>query len=196
MKCPGNKSPYSRIFPPTFPPPLLHPCRYCLKWMLDTVFSREEVQEKCSNGGWSAKELDTIFSIKASTVMSEEEENMRESEIAEEVTLWSNTFRKLIEHCSLAFLGQGTYVSSQQRKLPSSSTTAAPKQDKLYKIFQQILNIKSLEHQVLYRECQVRGVVYPDGCGLEHQVLYRECEGWGLVKTGCGLVQLSGTPVV
>ena len=69
-----------------------------------------------------------------------------------------------MEQCSQAFAGRDSqgYLRSASSGggggAPGAGSASMLSQDKLYKVFQAILGIKSIEHQVLYRECQV-GVV-------------------------------------
>ena len=72
-----------------------------------------------------------------------------------ELQMWCSTFRKLVEHG--ARLTQHGGVTSGSRGLGSNGGAggAGPNREKLYKLFQRILNVKSLEHQILYRVCQV-----------------------------------------
>ena len=125
----------------------------CLRWMLEVVFCRPEVIEMCGKGGFSVKELEVIFSVKAVSVLSEEGGGTEVS--FSDVTIWCTTFRKIVEQCSRAFLSD--YGSSHISK---STATSAPNKDQLYKLFQKILKIRSMEHQILVgasglRECQV-----------------------------------------
>ena len=73
----------------------------------------------------------------------------------EEVTQWCNTFRKIVEQCSQAFEERGSYSSYKRSASGAAPAATMLSPDKLYKVFQEILKIRSIEHQVLYRECQV-----------------------------------------
>lgn len=121
----------------------------CVRWMIDVVLVRPEVVEICYNGGFSVKELESIFKVKATIVLSEGKQETSTSE----VTLWCNTFRKIMEKCSGGCFDR----SIAQRQKSIAGSVGMVNQDKLYKVFQAILKIRSIEHQVLYRECQVRG---------------------------------------
>ena len=56
----------------------------------------------------------------------------------------------------------------------------APNPDKLYKLFQQILKIRNVEHQILYKECQV-GVWWGRGGVSGGGVLYNNI----MFRFGC-----------
>lgn len=137
--------------------------RFCVQWMLDVVLACPEVVDMIKNGGFSAKELEAIFKIKAVTLLTDAKNDVKSSE----VSLWCCTFRKIVEQCSRAFVGRGSPTYQTKASISSGTSSAAvPNQDKLYKLFQQILKIRSIEHQVLYRECKVSG-----GC----DVISHEC---------------------
>lgn len=124
----------------------------CVQLMLDVVLVRPEVVEICHSGGFSVKELESIFKVKASIFLC----NGKEGGSPSEVTLWCNTFRKIIEQClSPTVEGRGSGYQRMASGPAAASSSSVLSQDKLYKVFQEILAIKSIEHQVLYRECQV-----------------------------------------
>ena len=130
---------------------------FCLQWMQEMVLSRPEIQDVCNTGNFSIKELEAIFKVKATTVLTDSEKGLNSSDL----TLWVNMFRKIVEQSTNL-----DFESNYRSKSPSAAAYAAvPKQNKLYKVFQQILKIRSIEHQVLYRECQVynRDVRYRSG---------------------------------
>lgn len=152
----------------------------CVRYMLEVVLVRPDVLQMCNSGSFSVKELESIFKVKAAITLSVESgEELSTPPASPEVMLWCNTFRKIIERCSHAFLdhSHGGYQHSKS-SASSAATAAVLSQDKLYKIFQEILQIKSIEHQVLYKECKVGvvfvGVAY-DGVGLA----WGGAGGWG-----------------
>ena len=124
----------------------------CLRWMNKVVLVRPDIIEICSNGGFSAKELESIFKVKASIALGYGPEATSNSE----VTLWCNTFRKLVEQCGGSF-SEGLDMRRKSRRGLGGVVNpgGVVNQDKLYKVFQEILKVRSIEHQVLYRECQV-----------------------------------------
>ena len=127
----------------------------CLRWMLDEVLSRPDVEAICKNGGFSIKELELIFGIKAAAILSDECRVEDGGEVTNsDVSLWCSAFIKIVEHSSVHFQSEGKSFLHRQ-STTTSDTSNVPNKDQLYKLFQRILNIRSIEHQVLYRECQV-----------------------------------------
>ena len=128
----------------------------CVEWMLGVVLSRHEVVEICNNGGFSMKELEAIFKVKVMVISCEGREEVNQHQ----VSLWCNTFRKIAEQCSDAFKGHGDHSFPRMKSSGGAGgPTAVLNQDKLYKVFQEILRIRSIEHQILYNECQVQIVL-------------------------------------
>ncbi len=131
----------------------------CVEDFMDSVLQRDDVSEMCKNGKFSAKELDNIFRVlaikhltemnKAPVSLQHFNQSMQDSE---ELQLWCNTFRKLVEQSSRTSQG---HSSSPMTPLGNGSGSAAPSQDMLYKLFQGILTIKPVVHQDIYRICQV-----------------------------------------
>ena len=119
----------------------------CLQWYIDNVMQREDVICACTKGGFSVRELDTIFKVLATKHLAyTAEDQLLDSA---ELQLWCSTFRKLVEQSS--------------RSLPGTPKLSSPpsnggvlNHDRLYRLFQNVLKIRSIEHQVLYRACQVR----------------------------------------
>ena len=132
----------------------------CVRWMVDVVLRRPEVVEICSNGGFSMRELETIFRVKATLVSYGGNEDLN----THEVTLWCNTLRKIVEQCTVEFERGGDHA---YQRVKSSGGGGGPtpvlNHDQMYKVFQEILKIRSIEHQVLYKECQV-GVAWVEPC--------------------------------
>lgn len=126
-----------------------------LRWMLEVIFCHPQVIAKCNEGEFSVKELETIFSVKAISVLTEEGGGGEVS--SSDTSLWCTTFRKIVERCSRAFLTEYSPAIHRKSDATAGSSTA-PNKDQLYKLFQKILKIRSMEHQILYRECQVGGV--------------------------------------
>ena len=126
-----------------------------VRWILDVVFPRPEIQTICEEGGFSVKELETIFGVKVASELAKESQTEEVS--SADITLWCVTFRKIIEQGSRGFLG-GDMTPPHSRKSGSSgNAVTGPIKDQLYKLFQKILKIQATVHQVLYRECQVGG---------------------------------------
>ena len=128
----------------------------CVRYMLQVVLVRPDVVQMCNSGSFSVKELESIFKVKATITLSVErgEEVVNTRSTSPEVMLWCTTFRKIIERCSHAFLDH-SHGYQHSKSTGSAASAAMLSQDKLYKIFQEILKIKSIEHQVLYKECKV-----------------------------------------
>ena len=128
----------------------------CVDWYLDNVLQREDLITKCESGDLSVKELEYIFKVCA-TKQSTYSEEARKLETAELQT-WNNTFRKLVEQ---SYRVGGSPRSHHPPLTQTSSNylnfvgASAPNADKLYKLFQAILKVKSIEHKALYRACQV-----------------------------------------
>ena len=124
----------------------------CVRWFKDNVLVDEDVVRMCQSGSFSAKELELIFKVRAMKVLTFSSAT-RQLDTSEH-QVWLNTFRKLIEHCSQAFSSCHTPPSSRSPTSPGAAGTA-PNQDKLYRLFQNILGVKTIEHTIIYRECQV-----------------------------------------
>ena len=128
----------------------------CIDWYLDNVLQRADLITKCESGDLSVKELEYIFKVCA-TKQSTYSEEARKLETAELQT-WNNTFRKLVEQ---SYRVGGSPRSHHPPLTQTSSNylnfvgASAPNADKLYKLFQAILKVKSIEHKALYRACQV-----------------------------------------
>ena len=128
----------------------------CVDWYLENVLQREDLVRKCESGELSVKELEYIFKVCA-TKLSTYSGEARKLETMELHT-WNNTFRKLVEQSYRV----GSSSRSHHPPLTQTSSsylspvgTSAPNPDKLYKLFQEILKVKSIEHKALYRACQV-----------------------------------------
>ena len=135
----------------------------CLQWYVDVVLQREDVIEMCKTGRFSTKELENIFKARASKQLQMSPEQRRSLQHTPErkpqlnpgdIQIWGNTFRKLIEHFSRGHVRNSGYAPETPSS-PLGGAGTAPNPDKLYKLFQRILKIRTNEHQVLYRECQV-----------------------------------------
>lgn len=122
----------------------------CLDWYMDNVLGRDDVISMSKNGSFSVKELESIFKVLATKhiMYTTKELDVDNSELQ----MWCSTFRKLVEHG--ARVTRGGY-SGARGVSPSENSGTGPNREKLYKLFQRILNIKSIEHQILYRVCQV-----------------------------------------
>ena len=123
----------------------------CLDWYMDNVLEREDVVAMSKNGSFSVKELEAIFKVLATKhIMYTSKELDVDSG---ELQTWSSTFRKLVEH-SARCIRPG--MSGARASSPSNGNGGTgPNREKLYKLFQRILSIKSIEHQIIYRICQV-----------------------------------------
>ncbi len=123
-------------------------------WMLEVVFPRPEIVSVCEEGGFSVKELETIFAVKVAAELAKESQCEEVSQA--DITLWCVTFRKIIEQGAREFLCRDLSPQHGRSKTGSSgNAVAGPVKDQLYKQFQKILKIPATVHQVLYRECQV-----------------------------------------
>ncbi len=128
----------------------------CVEDYVGTVLQRDDVSEMCRNGKFSAKELDTVFRVLAMKHLAEINKPpptlQKPLHDGDELQLWCNTFRKLVEQSSRSSLA---HPSSPMTPIGNGNGSAAPSQDMLYKMFQRILNIKPVVHQDIYRICQV-----------------------------------------
>lgn len=127
----------------------------CLDWYMDNVLDRGDVVTMSKNGSFSVKELESIFKVLATKHIMYTSSQLDVD--STELQTWCSTFRKLVEHGARTTLRGGS-LSSSSRALSSSAGNGGgtgPNKEKLYKLFQKILEIKSLEHQILYRVCQV-----------------------------------------
>lgn len=122
----------------------------CLDWYVDNVLGRDDVVTMSKNGSYSVKELESIFKVLATKHIMY---TSRELDVDNtELQTWCSTFRKLVEHGARGARSGGARVLNP----PDGNGGTGPNREKLYKLFQKILNIKSIEHQILYRTCQVR----------------------------------------
>jgi hypothetical protein len=128
----------------------------CLDWYLDNVLARSDVVSMSHSGSFSVKELESIFKVLATKHIMYTSSALDVD--STELHTWCSTFRKLVEHGARTTL-RGTRVPS-----PGGASGAVggaggggtgPNRENLYKLFQKILNIKRIEHQVLYRVCQL-----------------------------------------
>lgn len=133
----------------------------CVEEYMNLVLQRDDVSEMCRNGKFSAKELDTIFRVLAMKRLTEMNrpppglQHYHQSvQDSEELQLWCNTFRKLVEQSSRTSHG---LPNSPMTPIGNGQGSAAPSQDMLYKLFQVILNVKPILHQGICRICQVSG---------------------------------------
>ena len=127
----------------------------CLDWYMDNVLARDDVVAMSNNGSFSAKELESIFKVLATKHIMYTNNQLDVD--AAELQVWCGTFRKLVEHGARATLRSGPLLAGA-RVLGSNGGGGGgtgPNREKLYKLFQRILNMKSIEHQILYRVCQV-----------------------------------------
>lgn len=124
----------------------------CVGWMRNVVLERPDIVEICSNGGFSVKELESIFRVKATVVLGYGPEGVNSPEVA----LWCATFRKVSEQCGSGFIEGGLSRKTDGGLGGVTNSSGGVNPDKLYKVFQEILRVRSIEHQILYRECQVR----------------------------------------
>lgn len=122
----------------------------CLDWYMDNVLGRDDVITMSKNGSFSVKELESIFKVLATKhiMYTSKELDVDSSELH----IWCSTFRKLVEHGAR---GIRSGYSGARGLSPNENSGTGPNREKLYKLFQKILNIKSIEHQILYRACQV-----------------------------------------
>ena len=122
----------------------------CLDWYMDNVLGRDDVVTMSKNGSFSVKELESIFKVLATKhiMYTSKELDVDNSELQ----MWCGTFRKLVEHGAR---GTRSGYSGARGVSPNENSGTGPNREKLYKLFQKILNIKSIEHQILYRVCQV-----------------------------------------
>ena len=127
----------------------------CLDWYMDNVLARSDVVSMSKNGSFSVKELESIFKVLATKHIMYTSNALDVD--STELHMWCSTFRKLVEH--------GARTTLRGARAPSPGSAAGggggggggtgPNRENLYKLFQKILNIKRIEHQVLYRACQV-----------------------------------------
>ncbi|XP_064386073.1 calcium-dependent secretion activator 2-like isoform X3 [Halichondria panicea] len=120
----------------------------CVQWYAEVVLSRNDVVNVCTQGSFSAKELVYIFKVRALKHLTYSSPTRTLN--PEDLQLWVNTFRKLVERVSRAF-SDHTPLNSE----PNPGDAGAPNADKLYKLFQKILKLRNIEHQILYKECQL-----------------------------------------
>ncbi|CAI8056575.1 Calcium-dependent secretion activator 1 [Geodia barretti] len=128
----------------------------CLDWYLDNVLARSDVVSMSHSGSFSVKELESIFKVLATKHIMYTSNALDVD--STELHTWCSTFRKLVEHGARTTL-RGVRVPS-----PGGASGAVggaggggtgPNRENLYKLFQKILNVKRIEHQVLYRVCQL-----------------------------------------
>lgn len=126
----------------------------CLDWYMDNVLARDDVVSMSHGGSFSVKELESIFKVLATKHIMYT--NTQLDVDSSELHTWCSTFRKLVEHGARTTL-RGTRVPSPAGGGGGGGGGGGtgPNREKLYKLFQKILNIKSIEHQILYRVCQV-----------------------------------------
>ena len=132
----------------------------CLQWFGDTVMQREEVIELCKRGGLSVKELDAIFKVFATKQLTYSSPGNHLNTV--ELQLWCSTFRKLVEQGSRSLPGSPS--SSPRSPISPTNGGPAPVPEKLYRLFQNILGVRSIQHQILYRTCQVQVCVCALAC--------------------------------
>lgn len=122
----------------------------CLDWYMEHVMEREDVVLMSKSGSYSVKELESIFKVLATKHITYTSKDQLLD--TSELQTWCSTFRKLVEH-SARGIRSGLVMRSPSPTNGNGGT--GPNREKLYKLFQKILHIKSIEHQILYRVCQV-----------------------------------------
>ena len=143
----------------------------CLDWYMDNVLGREDVVAMSHSGSFSVKELESVFKVLAMKHIMYTSNQLDVD--SSELHAWCSTFRKLVEHGART-TSRWVPPSSGGRSVSPGDTGGGggaggtgPNREKLYKLFQRILNIKSIEHQILYRVCQVSGRGRGRGRGRE-----------------------------
>lgn len=116
----------------------------CLQNYMDYALQRDDVVSMCYNGGFSVKELETIYSVLAVKHLVSRSPTRQVNPI--ELHQWESTFKKLVLQASRL---------SPIEPITPMSASGVPSQESLYELFQKILGIQSIEHKILYRECQV-----------------------------------------
>ena len=125
----------------------------CVEWYIENVLKRNDVIQKCHTGGFSVKELEYIFKVCATKKLSYSSDKQLDTT---ELQIWNNTFRKLVEQSYRVGAGTSPATSQSPTGFSAAVSRPVPNADKLYKLFQKVLGIKSVEHKVLYRACRVR----------------------------------------
>lgn len=123
----------------------------CLDWYMEHVMEREDVVQMSKSGSYSVKELESIFKVLATKHITYTSKDQLLD--TAELQTWCSTFRKLVEHSARGIRSGLTGLRSPSPTNGNGGT--GPNREKLYKLFQKILHIKSIEHQILYRVCQV-----------------------------------------
>ena len=125
----------------------------CVEWYIENVLKRKDIIQKCHTGGFSVKELEYIFKVCATKKLTYSSDKQLDTT---ELQIWNNTFRKLVEQSYR--VGVGTPPATPQSPASFSAAVSRPvaDKDKLFKLFQKVFGIKSVEHKVLYRACRVR----------------------------------------
>ena len=124
----------------------------CLDWYMDNVLDREDVVSMSKSGSFSVKELESIFKVLATKHIMYTNKQLDVD--GAELQTWCSTFRKLVEHGART-TRSGLSAGGRAVSPSSGNGGTGPNREKLFKLFQKILDIKSIEHQVLYRVCQV-----------------------------------------
>ena len=121
----------------------------CVLWFMDNVIQRDDVNTMCRKGMYSVKELDAIFKVVSRKHLGIKYSSPQYEEHLDH-QLWCSTFRKLVEQSS-----HSSPVSNPRTPVGVNGGGGAPNPDQLYKMFQLVLKIRNIEHQILYRICQV-----------------------------------------
>ena len=125
----------------------------CLEWYMDNVLEREDVVRMCKSGSFSVKELESVFKVLATKHITYTSEDQQLD--TSELQIWCSMFRKLVEHSARGIRSGGMGLRSFSPTTENGGGTS-PNREKLYKLFQKILHIKNIEHQILYKACQVK----------------------------------------
>ena len=146
----------------------------CLDWYMEHVMEREDVVRMSKSGSYSVKELESIFKVLATKHITYTSKDQLLD--TAELQTWCSTFRKLVEH-SARGIRSGGLVGLRSPSPTNGNGGTGPNREKLYKLFQKILHIKSIEHQILYRVCQVSRREGEGGGGRGREGSRREGEG-------------------
>lgn len=135
--------------------------RDILNWYLTTILRCKEVKTICSFGGYSAKELEAIFTTVVRREFSKSLHvpdytptmiSTKDFDEDPKFKAWNSTFEKLIE------LGyQRSLTDAEQRTVGRvfAQETHSVNKERIYTTFQDILGIQKNEHQVIFKHCQV-----------------------------------------
>ena len=135
--------------------------RDILQWFLTAILRRKEVKTICTYGGYSARELEAIFSIIVRREFSKSLHvpdytpsmvSTKDFDEDPKFKAWNSTFEKLIElGYQRSQLGRHKMSIGQEMAQQIHSFN----KEHIYAMFQNILEIQKHEHQAIYKHCQV-----------------------------------------